>query len=148
MKNPAVVRPPVFALVLVALSLSLSGCPSLTRELDPGGPYAGDRLLYQFDGVITEAFDVFTDVVGLADRNPAVVAAHPDLAAKVAAIRAEITPPALPDETLVKLYAARDAYVIAKTAANAQALETNIATARTLLETARSVLPLFVSSNP
>ena len=132
----------IAAIIFAPLFLATT-CPN-QRPLDPAGAYQGDRLLWEIDGVIVNVRDVFKDVIALADRNPAAVAANPRLAEGVAKIRAELTPPALPSETLVKLYAVRDAYNLAKTATNAEAVRSELVTARTVLQTARNLLPLFV----
>lgn len=135
---------PLFLLFTASLFMAAS-CGQ--GQLDPSGPYAGDKLLYDFDGVIVEATKTFQEVSALADRNAVFVANRPDLAANVAKIKAEIDGVPQPSETLVRLHLARDAYLAAKSATNTEALRKEIATARTLLETARAILPLFANSN-
>lgn len=133
---------PLF-LVLLTPFFMASQCTS-QRTLDPEGAYAGDRLLFEFDGVIVETTKTFQEVVALADRNAAFVASKPDLAEKVAKIRAEVDGVPVATETLVRLHTARDAYLAARDTVSAGNLRREIATAQTLLETARAVLPLFV----
>lgn len=132
----------VLALIQAPAVLFQQGCAN--RTLDPSGVYAGDKLLFEFDGVIVETTKTFQEVVGLADRNAVFVQERPDLAAEVMKIRSEIDGVPVETETLVRMHRARDAYLVAKGAASEAALRKEIATARTLLETARALLPLFV----
>lgn len=132
---------PLFLLAALPLFVA-STCSQ--RQLDPAGPYAGDTLLATFDQVLIQTTAVFDDVIALADRNPAVVAANPKLAEGVAKIRAELDGVPHPNETLTRMFAARDAYKAARNSITGEALTKEIATARTVLETARTLLPLFV----
>lgn len=136
-----------FAFFFLLLSPLFLATTCNQGQLDPAGPYGGDKLLYDFDGVIVETTKTFQEVVALADRNAVFVANRPDLAEKVAKIRAEIDGAPNPTETLVRLHTARDAYLAAKSATSEAALRKEIATARTLLATARAILPLFANPN-
>lgn len=114
-----------------------SSCPN-GRQLDPAGVYAGDKLLFDLDGVIVETTRAVDDVIAWADRNPQYVAAHANVAAAVAKIRAEVDGVPVATETLTRLHSIRDAYK----AARATPTEVNdvMATARVFLETARQLL--------
>lgn len=136
------------ALVLLALASLFMAASCGHRELSPTGPYAGDTLLYDYDGLIEEYTEVCKEVVALADRNAVLVASRPDLAERVAKVRAEIDGISHPNETLTRLHLTRDAYLRAKTLTNTEALRQEIATARTLLEAARAILPLFATAPP
>lgn len=135
---------PVFLLALVPLFTG-STC---SRDLDPLGPYAGDRLLWELDGVIDETTQAFDAVIAWAERNPEYLAENASVAAKVAAIRAELDGVPAPDETLTRLHRVRDAYRAAKTAANTEAVRSEIVAARTALSTARNILTLFANPAP
>lgn len=139
----------VVALMLVVgytTFLSLAGCAGAfdPRPLDPEGPYQGDTLLARYDEVIIQTSETFDLITDLADRNPAAVAANPDLAEAVEKIRAEQDGVPNPSETLTRLFLARDAYEEAKNADTGAELDRNITRARTLLETARGLIPLFI----
>lgn len=126
------------AILALPLALILAGCPSTSRTLDPAGPYAGDRLLYELDGVIVEATQTFSDVIAWADRNAAYVAAHDNIAEQVAKVRAELDGVPHPTETLTRLHTLRDAYKASK--ATPTEVNDAMATARVFLETARLLL--------
>lgn len=117
-------------------------------ELSPTGAYGGDGLLYAFDGLIEQVTATFDDVTALAERNPVAVQQNPQLAEAVEKIRRETDGVPNDSETLTRLFKARDAYVAARTLTNREDLEQNMKNARTALETARALLPLFVSSSP
>lgn len=131
----------VFLAVLACAPLFVAS--TCNRELDPAGPYAGDTLLFELDGVIDQTTETFDEVIAWADRNAEYVASKPDVAEKVAKIRAELDGVALPHETLTRLHLTRDAYLAAKTATNREAARSAIVTARTALETARQLLTLL-----
>ena len=131
----------VFALLLMA-SLFLAGCPTTDRTLDPAGPYGGDRVLFELDTAIDETTETIDAVLQWAERNQAFVNSRPDVAEKVAKVRAEVDGVPHPQETLIRLHSIRDAYLIAKTATPEDVRE-EIRLGRTLLETARSLLTLL-----
>lgn len=131
-------------LALCAMLFMGTTCVS-NRPLDPAGPYNGDTLLARYDEVLLQVEAAIDDVIAFADRNPQAVATKPGLAEAVAKIRAEVDGVANDNETLTRLLLARNAYLAAKTAANGEALEGAMRNARTLLETARSLLPLIVA---
>ena len=135
---------PVFLLALAPLFTG-STC---SRDLDPLGPYAGDRLLWEIDGVIDETTQAFDAVIAWADRNPEYLAENASIAEKVAKIRAELDGVPAPDETLTRLHRVRDAYVAARSSTNTEAVRSEIAAARTALATARNLLSLFANPAP
>lgn len=142
------VRRPLLSVLCLASALLLqSGCIN-RGQLDPAGPYQGDTLLVQVDEVIVQTTAVFDDIIALADRNALAVAANPRLAEAVAKIRAELDGDPQPQETLTRLFLARDAYEAAKSLSSGESLRGEIAVARTALETARALLPLFVPASP
>lgn len=133
---------PFLAFFVVLASPFYMATTCSQQELAPG-PYQGDTLLARFDEMLINVNDTFETVIGVADRNPAAVAANPELAEKVAKLRAEFNGVPEPGEVIPALIQARNAYVVAKTAVNGQALEGQLSTARTALETARALIPLF-----
>lgn len=128
---------PVFLIALAPLAWH--GCGSTAPKLDPVGGYASDALLWQLDGVIDSWTATCVAVRDWADRNPAYVAAHPNIAEQVAKIRAEIDGAPQDNETLERLHDIRDAYVITRTA-TPQDVRAEMALARTVIETARLLL--------
>ena len=128
------------AMLLLATPLFLqSGCVG-DRELDPAGPYEGDRVLWELDGLIEETERIFDTVIALADRNPVAMQQNPQLRERVDRIRAELDGIPRPEETLVKLFAVRDAYRAARGSAAVQEdARQAIRTARTAHSTAPCV---------
>lgn len=134
-------KPKHLALLAVLLApLFVAATCSPQHPLDPVGPYQGDTVLYDLDGAIEETTAVFDMVVAWAERNAAYVAAHDNIAQQVARIRAELDGSPQPQETLTRLFAARDAYVAARTAAHTEAARKEIALARTAIDAARILL--------
>lgn len=124
---------------LIALVLLLSGgmihtgCVSPNqRALDPAGAYSGDRVLYEFDGVILEVQRTIDDIINLAARNPGLI--KPAEVARIKGKRAEWLSGAI---------ATRDLYERTKGTANPTSLEGKIQFMRSILDELR---PLLVKS--
>lgn len=132
------------ALVLMVFGMVIvnAGCAtaSKSRSLDPAGAYASDTLLYDLDGLTLQIAKTCDDVAAWAARNPAFVSAHADAQKIVARCAAEVDAINDPSETLRRLFAVREAYVLAKSAPNAEAVRREIGLAKTFLATARGLL--------
>lgn len=139
---------------VVGIGLSMTGCQS-NRTLDPSGPYMGDHVLYQVDGLIIDINEGIKLVNEVAARNPG-VAARPEVAEVLAKVRrlqdgiverrADGTIESF--ESLALLIVARDAYAAVKSQATAQELMDRSTIARAILNEARALLPLFVQVAP
>jgi hypothetical protein len=130
------------AACLLLPALGMVGCAS--RTLDAAGPYRGDALLWHADGVIIELASTYQVIIGLADRNPDVVANSAALQRLVAQIEGELDGTPRPQELLTQLISARDAYASRPIPDHAGALQGQLSTARAMLEHARTLLPALM----
>ena len=80
-----------FWAALLALALFAQGCAH--RQLEAGGVYDGDRLLYEFDGVLLAYGETTQELLDLAARHPQTVAdidGLPDFLAQLKQDRARV----------------------------------------------------------
>jgi hypothetical protein len=108
------------------VALFSTGCQT-TRDLDPTGDYAGDRVLYEADALALKVFDSIDALTDFAARNPAVVAesdSFRELLDKIETNRAKWK-----DD----FFKARDTYETVKTLANRDRLELSTQMLRAIL---------------
>lgn len=115
------------SLLVLALAALFSGGCQTTRDLDPTGDYAGDRVLYEADALALKVFDSIDALTDFAARNPAVVAesdSFRELLDKIETNRAKWK---------ADFFEARDTYETAKTLANRDRLELSTQMLRAIL---------------
>lgn len=118
-------------LPLIACLVASSGC--VTRQLDPSGPYHGDLILYQADGVIVDLDRAYDEFTALALRHPAFFTSNEKAASLFAQITVERDGIWESDEVLAALFMARDAYVHARDGASHANLRGAIQAARAFI---------------
>ena len=99
-------------LLALMLFLPMLGC----RNLDPSGPYAGDKLLYTADDTITTGKDLLDLFLGWEKRSRTTLAGVPEVRRTADHIRAN------GKQWFATAIRLRETYNSAKTDANASAL--------------------------
>lgn len=118
-------------LVIIACLAAVSGC--VTRQLDPSGPYHGDLILYQVDGVIVDLDTAYDEFEALAARNPGFFGSNEKAAALLDRIKIERDGIWESNEVLASLFMARDAYVHARDGTSHSNLRLAIQAARAFI---------------
>lgn len=95
-------------LILIAEVL-LIGCAT-NRILDPNGAYNGDRILYDFDGILLNYSDITEKLLEVAARNPGAIAESESMSSFVAELKANRK------SVLSRAKAARSNYIVTRTA--------------------------------
>lgn len=133
------------ALLVICATILLSpGCAN--QKLDPAGPYGGDFLLYQADGVIVDLDDVYDAVEGLAARNPVFFQTDEKAKSLLATIRKERDGVWSDDEIMARLFYAREVYKYTRDATSEKGLRGALQSGRALLDQARILIALFPES--
>lgn len=112
---------------LILLTFIFSGCVTQNRDLDPSGPYQGDKILYEADNLILQASDIFKDIEDLAQRNPGFVGTNDEFRDFVNNIRTD------KKQWLTEVLAARDLYALTKSQADLKTLEGKLLFLRQIL---------------
>lgn len=112
---------------LILFALLFSGCVTQQRDLDPIGPYQGDKILFEADNLILQASDIFKDIENLAQRNPGFVGTNGDFRNFVNQLRFE------KKQWLTEALAARDLYAQTKSQVDLKSLEGKLAFLRQIL---------------
>lgn len=112
---------------LILFAFIFSGCVTQNRDLDPTGPYGGDKILYEADNLILQVSAIFNDIEDLAQRNPGFVGTNEDFRNFVNQLRSD------KKQWLTEALAARDLYAQTKSQVDLKSLEGKLAFLRQIL---------------
>lgn len=127
---------------IAVLFLTLGGPAGCQHNLDPAGPYKGDKVLYEADGAIITGHDLLQDFVTWEKDYRPTLAKFPEIR-KLADVVVEKGP-----SWFSTALALRDAYKADPTAANKGALQTGVSVLKAAISEATKYLTDQKSAAP